>query len=309
MITYFTQFPQVEEGLSRKSAYYSLYLNSNVIISASSNNYSCPVNPGGPLTVKYVFKGEEVYLCRNKKFRVMNDRFLIFNEKQRYSSYINTEGKTESFSVFFKPEYVESVLKSVIEDTDKLLENPMYSKNSLQPINFVEKLYSANHDVINIFSALRTSLRKENIQELEYKELLLKLLEVILTANRNILKEINKIDSAKSSTRLELYKRLNNAKDYINSCYSENITLSDLAEISCLCEHHLLRQFRNFYGITPYKYLMITRLESAKNQLINSGKTISQISAETGFEYLSSFTEAFTKKYKISPSAFRKKSI
>lgn len=309
MITIFTKFPQIEEGLSRKSDYYRLYLESNVIINASSNNYSCPVNPGGPLTIKYVFSGEEVYHCQNKKYRVSNDRILIFNEKQMYSSYINSEHKTESFSVFFKPRFAESVLNSLIGETDKLLENPLYTKTGLQPVNFFEKLYFVEPEMMSIFYVIRNSIYKDMLDESESSELLFRLLEIIIHTNRNILGEINRLKSVKTSTKIELFKRLNTAKDYIDSCFAEKVSLSKLAEVSCLSEHHLLREFRNYFGITPYRYLLRTRLETAKSQLINTQKSISQISTETGFEYLSSFTEAFIKRFKTSPSAFRKKSI
>lgn len=309
MITFYTKFPQISSGSPEQKAYYANFLNSNVIIDAKGCSHYFPVNPGGPLTIKYVFRGEEYYLCGNTKYRVTSNNFLIFNERQKYSSYINSDETTESFSVFFKPEYVRIALSVLLTDTDSLLENPFYSKTSQQKVNFIERIYPAETTIISVLEMIKNGMRNKIYSEAGLNEMLFFLIEKILLINRNLYSEIEKVSSVKKTTKVELYRRLNIVRDYIESCYSENLTLLNLSNASCMCEHHMLREFKKYYGLTPYQYLLNVRLNNAKRLLAETEKSVSQISAETGFEYLSSFSEVFIKRFKTTPSSYRKKSI
>jgi AraC family transcriptional regulator len=308
-ITFITEFPQLEQSGFDTKKYFSTYMTSNVIVSASSKNVSYQPHPGGPLSIKYVFRGEEYYTDQASRYRVKSDSFMIFNEQHKYGSYIASEEVTDSFSVFFKPDYVREVLSSLITGEDKILDNPLYPGKSKQPVNFIEKLYSKDDYIVPILEKLRAAIKNKNYSEPYFNEQLYFLLEGLLLINRGLYREIDKVSSVKVSTRLEVYRRLNTAKDYIESCYNEKLTLSSLARASCMCEHHLLREFKKFYKLTPYQYIVETRLRNAKALLLSSSKTISEISQMTGFEYLSSFSEAFYKHFGVSPSSFRRSAI
>ncbi len=304
-ITFITKFPELEQAGFDTKKYFSTYMKSNVIVSASSKNVSYEPHPGGPLSVKYVFKGEEYYTDHTCKYRVKNDSFMIFNEQHRYGSFIDSEEVTESFSVFFNPGYVREVLSSLITSEDMILKNPFYPKRSTQPINFVEKLYGRDNYIVPILAKLRAAIKNKNYSEQYFNEQLYFLLEGLIFINRKLYNEIEKVCAVKKSTRLEVYRRLCIAKDYIESCYNEKITLASLAKAASMCEHHLLREFKKFYKLTPYQYLMEARLLNAKKLLMQRSKSVSEISTQAGFEYLSSFSEAFNRRFGLSPTAFR----
>jgi AraC family transcriptional regulator len=304
-IIFYTKFPELERAGFDTKKYFSAYMTSNIIVCASSKNVSYKPHPGGPLSVKYVFKGEEYYTSNTYKYRVKSDSFMVFNEQQEYGSYINSEEVTDSFSVFFKPDYVREVLSSLITSEDTILKNPFYPNKSRQPVNFVERLYPKDNYIVPILANLCSAIKNKNYPEAFFNEQLYFLLEGLIFTNRRLYKEIEKVSAVKKSTRLEIYRRLNIAKDYIESCYNEKITLSSLAKASNMCEHHLLRMFKKYYKLTPYQYLLETRLRIAKRLLSDSSKSISEISHLAGFEYLSSFSEAFNKRFRQSPTAFR----
>lgn len=306
---FITEFPRYERpGFDAKN-YFSNYMSSNVIVNASSKSVSYEPNPGGPLTIKYVFKGEEYYSSHECKYRVKSDRFMIFNEQQKYSSCIDSDETTESFSVFFRPSYVKEVLSLLVNTQDFILENPQYPEKSMQQVNFIERLYSTDNKIIPIITKMRAAIKQGFHSQEYYNEQLYFLLEGLLYLNRELYSEIEKVSSVKASTKLELYRRLNIARDYIESCYNEKITLALLAKAVSMCEHHLLREFKKFYGSTPYQYLTETRLCNAKRLLAETEKTISEISTLTGFEFMSSFSEVFSKRFGISPTSFRRSCI
>lgn len=303
-ITIFKNFVDFSLSSFNESAYYKKFMETNVIISAKSSSIEFPENPGSPLTLKYVFKGSEFYYPGKRKYKVNQRNFLILNEFQKYSSRIDSES-TESFSVFFRPEYLRASIESLTKNSNELL-NLGYKHPPGDPgINFVETLYPACGHIPELLFKLKELVDSGEGSDLQFGELLYILLGELLVLNREIRTEAERVKAVKPVTRMEIYRKMKIARDYMDSNLHEKIRLSDLAEAVCMGEFHLLREFRKFYGKTPYQMLVTLRLERAKTLLGIPGKSISEIAAETGFEYLSSFSEAFTKHYSVSPSGFR----
>ena len=69
---------------------------------------------------------------------------------------------------------------------------------------------------------------------------------------------------------------------------------------------HFSNIFKKQTGLSPYDYVLITRLNHAKNYLQKSDMNISEIAEKVGFNSESNFIYFFTKNTGISPSKFRK---
>ena len=116
----------------------------------------------------------------------------------------------------------------------------------------------------------------------------------------------SRINARKQTTQRELYRRLCLAKDFINSSYPAAVSLNDIARVACMSVHHLLRQFKHFFGITPHQFLTCRRLEAAERLLIVTNKTVSEICHEVGYDDVSSFSRLFKSRFKSAPEKFRR---
>ena len=95
--------------------------------------------------------------------------------------------------------------------------------------------------------------------------------------------------------------------DYINEHLGDDINLKDLEQIANLSKYYFIRRFRNHTGFTPKEYIIYARIEKAKNILKTQNDiNISRLSADIGFNYVSSFTKHFTKYTGYSPSRYKK---
>ena len=103
--------------------------------------------------------------------------------------------------------------------------------------------------------------------------------------------------------KIYLYRRIVQAKLYIDKNYSENIDLENIAGEANFSKFHFIRQFKKIYGKTPYKYLMHTRIEKAK-QFLQNNSAVTEVCFSVGFESLSSFSGLFRKMTGVSPSAY-----
>ena len=91
---------------------------------------------------------------------------------------------------------------------------------------------------------------------------------------------------------------------YLNSHFTEPITLDDLAERFFISKHHLNRSFRKATGTTVRDYLISKRVTYVQQLLIN-GVPATQASTLAGFGDYTAFYRAYVKRFGHAPSQDR----
>ena len=98
---------------------------------------------------------------------------------------------------------------------------------------------------------------------------------------------------------------LKDARDFIHAHFKESISLSTVARIVDFHPSHVARVFRQKYNCSIGTYVRRLRLENAAEQLINTERSITEISHSAGFYDQSHFTSAFKLYTGTTPSKFR----
>ena len=101
----------------------------------------------------------------------------------------------------------------------------------------------------------------------------------------------------------ELHERI---KFQLDTRYTDNITISQVAETLGIHPNYLSQLFREHYHISPKKYLMNLKMSRASNLLKTTEMPIYAISSALGFEDQMSFSKAFKKQFGMSPMRYRK---
>ena len=87
---------------------------------------------------------------------------------------------------------------------------------------------------------------------------------------------------------------------------SGDISLSELAAACGLSPSHFCRAFSHTYGCPPYRWLTTQRVEKAKELILNTNRSMSEIALATGFTDQSHFTRVFSSRVGASPAAWRR---
>ena len=98
---------------------------------------------------------------------------------------------------------------------------------------------------------------------------------------------------------------LKKAQAYI--CNNATLPLSrwQIADAVHVSEDYLARIFKKELGLSPWDYLNRFRVELASRMLLNSGKSINEVSKATGFQDQAYFCRVFKNIKKVSPSKIR----
>ena len=94
-------------------------------------------------------------------------------------------------------------------------------------------------------------------------------------------------------------------KEYLDINYSEPITLDTLTELTHMNKYYMAHSFAKYTGQSPIQYLNQRRMEAACTLLKDTDHSISSISSTVGFSSQSYFTQAFRKKYGMTPIKYR----
>lgn len=102
-------------------------------------------------------------------------------------------------------------------------------------------------------------------------------------------------------------KAIRKAVNYINSHMQEKISLEILAEVSGLSQGRFSHLFREETGMSPMTYLQAERIKTAKNMLLYTEYTVSEISTILCFSSESHFIKIFKQSEGMSPGKYRNK--
>lgn len=95
------------------------------------------------------------------------------------------------------------------------------------------------------------------------------------------------------------------AREYLDANRGQRIGSADLEAITGLGRFALARHFRACLGTSPYRYLVMRRLDRAR-ELMSSGTSLAETAAASGFADQSHMARQFKRAYGMMPGRWRR---
>jgi AraC-like DNA-binding protein len=112
-------------------------------------------------------------------------------------------------------------------------------------------------------------------------------------------------DNTESGVTTVPSEALLRVRDYLHEHYAEAICLADLSKLAGVSPFHLIRQFRRTFGLPPYAYLELVRVNRAK-EMLQQGARISDVAFATRFSDQSHLTRRFKRVFGYPPGSYVK---
>lgn len=104
-------------------------------------------------------------------------------------------------------------------------------------------------------------------------------------------------------------QRLSNIINYLDSHYTERITLQELADNLHMNYYYLSHFFKDTAGVSFQDYLNNLRVDKSLSLLSNNEIGVTRIAYDIGFSNSKAYTKAFREKFGVIPSEYRKTMI
>src|SRR5207249_3738826 len=97
---------------------------------------------------------------------------------------------------------------------------------------------------------------------------------------------------------------LNAVREALLTPSGKRISMAELEKIAGLSRWELARQFRRAFGVSPYRFHLMRRLERGRQQL-GAGSAPADTAIETGFSDQAHFSRHFRAAYGMPPGRWR----
>lgn len=177
------------------------------------------------------------------------------------------------------------ILAQIIQSiTDRQLTAPYFPISHLQDRGLARRLLQ-----------LHTALEAESALKLQCESGLITMLARLITRHAQAPPALPTLGPERQAVQ--------HVRDYLEACYSENVSLEQLARLANLKPLRLLRVFRKVVGLPPHAYLIQVRINQAKH-FLKSGMAIAQVAVETGFTDQSHLTRHFKRFVGVTPKQY-----
>lgn len=274
------------------------YLFKSDLYAINDFSYACSANyqfdPGytKDLCINFTRKGFLTFNSFRQSHEECNTRILIEKPGCEFTLHQRGGGSGCGTSIRFFDEAYADIKERAEIKSSFFFRNP----------DIFSILVAATPEAEYLYYAILDCVMKGNCCKLEVDGLVMELLEVILY----MVTESRGSDALPEKPNRIHLATVERAKEYILENFTKNISLQELARHCYVSPFHFSRLFKQLSNYSPYQYLQLIRLKHAETLIRSTDLPITDVCFRSGFNRLDYFSAAFTKKFSISPSRYKR---
>lgn len=240
--------------------------------------------------ILYIVEGEAEFIINNKKYIAKKNSLIFISPLEKHTSQI-IKTPYKRYYIWFDNDYFYTFTKFPV-----LFSILKYHKN-----DFVHVLDFSNTESTSIEMLLSTMLKEFNCQApLWNVRIDLLIIDMLIHVYRNYPQYfLNSNSTNTTKTILEI-------QQYIEHNYNLDISLEDISKQFFISKFYLSKMFKQTTGFNFKEYIILYRLQKAKELLETTDKTISSIGMDIGFNNVNQFIKLFKTKENCTPLQYRK---
>lgn len=240
----------------------------------------------------YFFLGGAVeYWVDGKTFHLEPGDLLLINPMELHRPIVSPESKTyERIVLWINTDYLEKLSSESI-DLTRCFDTTLSTHTNLIHPKTVQR---------TTLTSCLTELIREHYGNSLGNDLYARglFLQFMVELNRMALRSPKPRAVKEESSTL-----VSQALTYINEHFNEELSLESIAGKFYVSKYHLSHAFSSEVGVSIYRYIILKRLTSACQMLLD-GKSAKEVCASCGFSDYTSFYRAFKAEYGLSPRDF-----
>lgn len=235
--------------------------------------------------------------------RILDENQMVITYKEPEVSKMGVDGLID---IQFRNELTGNLERLHGEGIRKCIED---LKEKLKPYKRNGVLvYGCYKEIVSIFTQ-SASRFKFDAKQIELHNLLLEYdkymtFEEIFAGLASDM--IQMIESYSKNKKMEEAKPIRLAKQFISEKYNEPLSLEIVSDVIGFNPAYFSTLFKKETGKSFMEYIMELRVQNAKNILVSTDMTLSQVSGEVGYSDFKYFTKIFKRITGLTPSEYRR---
>jgi AraC family transcriptional regulator len=251
--------------------------------------------PQGSFSLKWIPRGTALYSVDRLRHRLSGDDVLLLNAGQPYELEFLNRSDTESLCLFFSDPLMREAWSS----------NPTARPSETSLPEFPDIVFRAEPILATTLAALRQEISDPRMPPQQLEEQLLMLLERLIETSQDHRRLLHRVPAQRPRTRRMMLGQLQRARQLIEDSSRVMPTLDELAAATGLSKFHMLRAFKETFGLTPLKYAEACKVRRAMQLLKSTRQSVGDIAASVGYESQSAFTRSFSRHAGVTPRKYR----
>ena len=249
-----------------------------------------PIHWHNSIEIIFVLEGTINVLIESGNYEVLERELEIINCDEAHRLYSKEKNKVLIFHIdptFFEKYYDD-------------MENTYFYTNSSEKGAQQEEKYDVLRKYLSIL-ACEVIQKSENFDD-QIESVLIKLLFHLI----NNFHYLNYGDKELKENEIQ-FQRYHRISKYIYNNYMNKISLQDIASLEYLSSYYLSHQIKDMAGTNFKELLNNVRVDESIKLLLDTDKTLSDISLDVGFSHTRYYNKSFKDYYNCTPLQFRKK--
>jgi AraC-like DNA-binding protein len=131
------------------------------------------------------------------------------------------------------------------------------------------------------------------------------IIQMFVLTGRKYMNTENLFPDVKLNKQREYIEKFNIIFDYINTNYTEDVSLDTIADVAGFSKFHFSRLFKQFTNMSFYDYLIQRRVKEAEKLLLDPNITITEVAMRSGFSSIATFNRVFKGFKECTPTEFK----
>lgn len=264
----------------------SAVLDEIMLLEASMSDFSYGTHAHEEFSFGVTLSGRQDFFALGEHHKSHAGNVIVFNPEDAHDGHSGADDPLHYKMLYVHPDQLSPMLESagVRRARDFRIEHPVQNDTVLKT------------HILRLAALVESS----STSALEYTSALFEFAEY-LARQKGIQRSVSLVKS-KRRTKDPVFERV---RDYLHAHVGEEVSLDELSQLAHMSKYHLLRCFRDYFGMTPHQYWQNYRINCAKEAL-ELGMPLADVAFTFGFTDLSYFNRRFKPMFGLTPYQFRR---
>lgn len=248
-------------------------------ITMPDENYAITRDASPSIIIEYITDGIGYLEIGGKCYTLMKGNSVIIPHHTVHKYYSDKQQPYAKKWVNIKGVLAEKILDFTLKGMTPIISSANIDSEISRIINMISEGSENNTLMLSIFTGILYKVAESLIDK------------PMITKEKN---------AATTAERIERY---------IINHLQDKFSLQSICDVFYLSDSHIVRLFKETYGITPYRYYLNQKTELAKSLLINTELSIDSICTKLNYSDRNHFFVAFKQVTGLSPYRYRRNFI